>query len=86
VRVDGGTKTELSRRTLEIQTRQPTRYDSTAPGKTSIGLSRARRGRTHDLVSRTRTGTELEAGNVRRALRAITKAANIGEDWTPPTA
>lgn len=31
----------------------------------------------------TRTGTELEAGNVRRAFRAITKAAGIGEDWTP---
>ena len=31
----------------------------------------------------TRTGTPLAAGNVRRSFRAITKAAGIGEDWTP---
>ena len=31
----------------------------------------------------TRVGTPLAAGNVRRSFRAITKAAEIGEDWTP---
>ena len=31
----------------------------------------------------TRVGTPLSAGNVRRSFRAITKAAGIGEDWTP---
>ncbi len=37
----------------------------------------------NDLVFCTRTGTPLAAGNVRRSFRAITKAAGIGEDWTP---
>jgi len=37
----------------------------------------------NDLAFCTRIGTALEAGNVRRAFRAITKAAGIGEDWTP---
>ena len=31
----------------------------------------------------TRIGTPLGAGNVRRSLRSITKAADIGERWTP---
>jgi site-specific recombinase XerD len=39
--------------------------------------------RDHGLVSCTRNGTPLSAGYVRRAFRAITKAAGIGEDWAP---
>jgi integrase len=35
------------------------------------------------LVFRTRNGTTLTAGNVRRAFRSITKAAGVGVDWTP---
>lgn len=31
----------------------------------------------------TRTGTPLDAANVRREFRAACKAANIGERWTP---
>jgi site-specific recombinase XerC len=34
-------------------------------------------------VFSTRTGTELAAGNIRRSFRAITKAADVGEDWVP---
>ena len=36
-----------------------------------------------DLVFATRNGTALSAGNVRRSFRAITRAAELGEDWTP---
>ena len=36
-----------------------------------------------DLLFCTRNGKALAAGNVRRAFRSITKAAGIGEDWTP---
>jgi site-specific recombinase XerD len=39
--------------------------------------------RDHGLVFCTRVGTPLGAGNVRRSFRAITKAADIGEAWTP---
>ena len=35
------------------------------------------------VFERYRSGTSLAAGNVRRSFRAITKAAGIGEDWTP---
>ena len=28
-------------------------------------------------------GTALDAGNIRRSFRAITKASGVGEDWTP---
>lgn len=34
-------------------------------------------------MSCTRTGAELETGDVRRVLRGITKAVGIGEDWAP---
>jgi len=37
----------------------------------------------HDLVFTTRTGSALDAANVRREFRAVCKAANIGEHWTP---
>ncbi|MFG2006844.1 tyrosine-type recombinase/integrase [Spirillospora sp. NPDC048911] len=36
-----------------------------------------------DFVFRTSTGGELDAANVRRALRLITKRAGLGEHWTP---
>ena len=31
----------------------------------------------------TAAGTPLAAGNVRRTFKKITKAAELGEDWTP---
>jgi site-specific recombinase XerD len=36
-----------------------------------------------NLVFCSPTGTPLDAANVRRAFRLITKKAEIGEDWTP---
>jgi integrase len=36
-----------------------------------------------DLVFSTRTGTALDAANVRREFRAVCKAAKIGGTWTP---
>jgi site-specific recombinase XerD len=37
----------------------------------------------HGLVFCTAAGTPLAAGNVRRTFKKITKAAGLGEDWTP---
>ena len=83
VRAGGDTKTKKSRRTLEVPDevvralRQHHRKQA---------AKRLRAGETwhdHDLVFCTRTGKPLAAGNVRRAFRSITKAAGIGEDWTP---
>jgi len=35
------------------------------------------------LVFTTALGTKLDAGNVRRSLRAICRKAGIGDNWTP---
>src|SRR5262249_52998136 len=35
------------------------------------------------LVFSATLGTRLDAGNLRRSLRAICRKAGIGEDWTP---
>lgn len=37
----------------------------------------------HGLVFCSSTGTPLDAANVRRAFKLITKKAGIGENWTP---
>ena len=37
----------------------------------------------HGLVFATRTGTALDAANVRREFRKACRAAGIGEHWTP---
>ena len=83
VRAGGDTKTQKSRRTLEVP-------DEVARAlrqhHTKQAARRLRAGETwqdHDLVFCTRNGKPLAAGNVRRAFRSITNAAGIGEDWTP---
>jgi integrase len=37
----------------------------------------------HGLVFASAVGTPLDAHNVRRSFRAITKAAGLGQEWTP---
>jgi integrase len=76
VREDGDTKTELSRRTLEVP-------DLAAAALRDLHKRQAAERLAAGLVFCTRHGTPLSAGNVRRSFRAITKAAGIGERWTP---
>jgi site-specific recombinase XerD len=83
VRADGDTKTELSRRTLEIPDEAATALRQHRTRQARQRLTAGDEWQDNDLVFCTRNGTELEAGNIRRAFRAITKAADIGEDWTP---
>jgi integrase len=83
MRADGDTKTEKSRRTLEL------------PGQAADGLRehRARQAkerlaagplwRDHNLVFASQAGTSLDASHVRRSFKAITKKAGIGENRTP---
>jgi len=85
VRAAGDTKTQKSRRTLEVP-------DEVARAlrqhHTKQAARRLRAGKTwqdNDLVFCTRNGKPLAAGNVRRAFRSITSAAGIGEDRTPRT-
>jgi integrase len=83
IREDGDTKTELSRRTVEIPAEAATALREHRKDQNKQRLIAGKEWQDNDLVFCTRTGTELAAGNVRRSFRAITKAAGIGEDWTP---
>ena len=83
VRQDGDTKTEKSRRTLEIPER---RCQGTQRAPHPTGQAEAPAGKAwndNDLVFCTSVGTPLDAANVRRSFRRITKAAGLGTNWTP---
>ena len=84
VRAGGDTKTSKSRRTLELPQRC---VDALLLHRERQGQIRARCGdRWHDndLVFASRVGTALDAGNVRRAFRKVTAAADLDPaEWTP---
>ncbi len=83
VRVDGETKTEKSRRTLELPSIATSALSALYARQTTEQRAAGNAWQDHGLVFSTRVGTPLSAGNIRRAFRSITKAAGIGEDWTP---
>jgi len=83
VRATGDTKTELSRRTLEVPDEAADALRDHHKRQVARRLRTGEDWQDNDLVFCTRTGTPLAAGNVRRSFRAITRAAGIGEDWTP---
>ena len=82
-RGDGDTKTEKSRRTLKLPARAADALRTLHARQAADRLAAGAAWQDHGLVFCTRVGTPLSAGNVRRSFRAITKAAKIGEDWTP---
>ncbi|MGI8330398.1 site-specific integrase [Actinomadura scrupuli] len=83
VRAGGDTKTKKSRRTLELPAeaaRALTKH------RKRQGIQRVRTGEAwqeHGLVFCSQVGTPLDAHNVRRTFKSITKSAGIGEDWIP---
>jgi integrase len=83
VREDGDTKTEKSRRTLKLPGMASDALRALRTWQAAERLAAGELWRDHGLVFCTRVGTPLGAGNVRRSFRAITKAADIGEAWTP---
>ena len=83
VRAHGDTKTEKSRRTLEVPEEVATALRALHKRQAGQRLKAGEDWQDRNLVFCTRTGAALDAGNVRRSFRAITKAAEIGEDWTP---
>jgi integrase len=84
VRVGGDTKTEKSKRTLALPQRA---VDAlfTQHERQQVQRSRAgNRWTEHHLVFASEVGTEMSAGNVRRAVRRILRAAGLNaEEWTP---
>jgi integrase len=83
VRANGDTKTEKSRRTLELPAQAAEALRAHHVGQARERLVAGRRWRDHGLVFASQAGTPLDAADVRRAFRAITTKAELGGNWTP---
>jgi integrase len=83
VRANGDTKTEKSRRTLELPTQAAEALRTHHVRQARERLAAGQRWRDHGLVFASQAGTPLDASHVRRAFKAITKKAGLGENWTP---
>jgi integrase len=83
VRAHGDTKTDKSRRTLSLPQLAAEALRVHKERQAGERLAAGAQWSDHDLVFTTRTGSALDAANVRREFRAVCKAAKIGEHWTP---
>jgi len=83
VRADGDTKTEKSRRTLELPTEAAEALREHRARQARERLSAGTAWKDHGLVFASQAGTPLDASHVRRAFKAITREAGLGENWTP---
>jgi integrase len=79
----GDTKTEESRRTLALPRRCMEALRQHVNQQEKERLSAGELWQEHRLVFASRIGTPLNANNVIRAFRIITKKAGLGEDWVP---
>src|SRR5215472_7746317 len=84
VREDGDTKTELSRRTLEIPDEVASALKEHHAQQAKQRLQAGRAWQDNDRVFATGVGTPLDAANVRRSFRRIPQAAGLGD--APDTA
>ena len=83
VREDGDTKTEKSRRTLEIPDNVARALRDHHAAQARQCLQAGKAWQENNLVFAASVGTALDAANVRRSFRRITKAAGLGTNWTP---
>ena len=83
VRANGDTKTQRSRRTLELPGYAAEALRDHRARQAKERLAAGPRWQDHGYVFASQAGTSLDASHVRRSFRAITKEAGIGEDWTP---
>ena len=83
VRAKGDTKTRKSRRLLKLpkEVIQALKEHRTRQATERLGAGEA--WQDHDLVFCREDGTLLDRWQVRREFGMITKAAGLGEDWTP---
>jgi integrase len=86
VRAHGDTKTEKSKRTLRLPDRAVAALREHMIEQADQRLLAGDLWQDRDLVFCTSVGTPLDAANVRRTFKRITKAAGLGEDpmdrWT----
>lgn len=83
VRAHGDTKTEKSRRTLELPMQAAQALRTHHVRQARQRLAAGTRWRDHGLVFASQAGTPLDGSHVRRAFKVITKEAWLGENWTP---
>ncbi|MFL6053294.1 MAG: tyrosine recombinase XerC [Actinoallomurus sp.] len=83
VRKHGDTETEKSRRTLELPKQAVRALRQHHKRQAAHKLKAGKAWQDNGLVFCSPIETPLDAANVRRAFRLITKKAGIGEEWTP---
>jgi integrase len=83
VRAHGYTKTQKSKRTLRLPDHAVAALRGHQVHQAEQRLLAGGAWEDRDLVFSTSIGTPLDAANVRRAFKKTTKAAGLGEDWTP---
>ncbi|WP_260478094.1 tyrosine recombinase XerC [Nonomuraea sp. WAC 01424] len=84
VRAGGDTKTERSRRTLALPRRCVEALQRHREHQVTSKQKAGELWQENDLVFASKHGTELDAANVRRALRLILKRTDLNPDeWTP---
>jgi integrase len=83
VRANGDTKTEKSRRTLELPTEAAEALREHRARQAKERLAAGPLWQDHGYVFASQVGTRLDASHVRRSFKAITGKAGIGENWTP---
>jgi integrase len=83
VRANGDTKTEKSRRSLELPVQAADAPRTHHVRRAKERLATGKRWQDHGLAVASQTGTELGASHVRRSFKSITKKAGLGENWTP---
>jgi integrase len=82
-RQHGDVKTAKSRRSLEIPQQAVEALQRRLEQQDKDRVKAAELWQETGLVFTSSIGTELDSHNVRRAMRKLTKAAGIGEGWTP---
>jgi integrase len=83
VRQGGDTKTPKSRRTLALPQAAVQALKEHRKRQAEDRLAAGSQWEDHGLVFASATGTPLDAGNVRREFRKITKSAGLGTAWAP---
>ncbi len=83
VRANGDTKTEKSRRTLELPTEAAEALREHRSRQAKERLAAGPLWQDHSSVFASQAGTALDASHVRRSFKAITRKAGLGENWTP---
>ncbi|MGH3305231.1 MAG: site-specific integrase [Streptosporangiaceae bacterium] len=83
VRATGDTKTPRSRRVLKLPAKAVAALRDHRLRQSEARLKAGPLWQDSNLVFTSSVGTPLDAHNVRRSFRSTTKAAGVGEDWTP---